>query len=238
MFSIRESAFVLLSFIDLSSYPHRKNPEAVVALYSAIRSRLPAADLQLVLKVKNGAEPAGTWVEPIQRAHPEFVTIDRPLSAWETVSLINACDCFVSLHRAEGYGRSLAEAMFLGRLALGTAWSGNTDFMTAENALMVDYHLRSVKADEYPHAANQSWADPDIGHAVCLLEHVLLAGNRGRDIASRGRRDIELSSSHRAVGVRVLNRLESIFDRVAGDQRSVLVRAEMNETKQVIVSNE
>jgi hypothetical protein len=224
-FSIRESAFVLLSFVDLSSYEHRKNPEGVVALYSLIRRRLPTTDIQLVLKVKNGGEPAGTWLAPIRLAHPDLVTIDQPLSAHETVSLINACDCFVSLHRAEGFGRGLAEAMSLGRLALGTAWSGNTDFMNSGNALVVKYQLRPVKPDEYPHAANQFWAEPDIDHAACMLERVLRDGSLGFEIAARGRRDIEVTASHRAVGLRVLNRLEDIYALMSGGNRSIEAEA-------------
>jgi glycosyltransferase involved in cell wall biosynthesis len=225
-FSIRESAFVLLSFIDLSSYEHRKNPTGVIELYSQVRSRLPAVELQLVLKVKNGTEPAGTWLEPIRLAHPEIVTIARPLTTYETTSLINACDCLVSLHRAEGFGRSLAEAMSLGRLALGTAWSGNLDFMTQGNSLMVDYQLRPVEAHEYPYAMDQYWAEPNIDHAASLLEQVLRSPSRGRDIAARGRRDIDLSSGHRAVGVRVLDRLRYIFDQTwkcAGTKRQQTV---------------
>ncbi len=65
--------------------------------------------------------------------------IATPLDTLATRSLINACDCFVSLHRAEGFGRGLGEAMALGRLAMGTGWSGNVDFMTAENSLLVDH---------------------------------------------------------------------------------------------------
>jgi hypothetical protein len=144
------------------------------------------------------------------------VTIERPLTGFETRSLINACDCFVSMHRAEGFGRGLAEAMSLGRLTLGTGWSGNVDFMTPENSLLVDYTLRPLKPGEYPHADGQEWAEPDVRHAARLVEQVLRSETQGREIAARGKRDIDLSCSFRSVGVRTLNRLQEICSNVTG----------------------
>jgi hypothetical protein len=215
-FGIRESSFVFLNFFDLSSYASRKNPEAVLEVYRIVRERLPSADIQLVLKVKDGGKSAADWVQPIREAHPELVTIERPLTGFETRSLINACDCFVSMHRAEGFGRGLAEAMSLGRLTLGTGWSGNVDFMTPENSLLVDYTLRPLKPGEYPHADGQEWAEPDVRHAARLVEQVLRSETQGREIAARGKRDIDLSCSFRSVGVRTLNRLQEICSNVTG----------------------
>ena len=71
----------------------------------------------------------------------------------------------MSLHRAEGFGRGLGEAMALGRLALGTGWSGNVDFMTEKNSLLVRHRMVKLKRDEYPHWQGQSWAEPDLDHA-------------------------------------------------------------------------
>jgi hypothetical protein len=132
------------------------------------------------------------------------------MTAQETRSLINACDCFVSLHRAEGFGRGTGEAMFLGRLAMGTAWSGNLDYMTTENSLSVRYRLIPVGADEYPHGEGQVWAEADVGHAVELLEGVIADPARARALAARGRRDIRLGHGFRAVGTRVMRRVQEI----------------------------
>src|SRR5262249_11849697 len=144
-FGIRESAFVILHFFDLSSYTSRKNPDAVLTMFKAIRQKREFDDIQLVLKVKEGDKDAGEWLRRIGDQAPEAHLISRPLTALETKSLINACDCFVSLHRSEGFGRGTGEAMFLGRLAMATAWSGNLDYMTNENSLLVDYGLVPVQ---------------------------------------------------------------------------------------------
>src|SRR6202035_2975524 len=117
-FGIRESAFVLLHFVDLSSFASRKNPEAVLALFEAVRDRREFGDIQLVIKAKNADEDAEDWIGPIRRRVPEARVLTTPLSALETRSLINCCDCFASLHRSEGFGRCTGEAMFLGKLAM------------------------------------------------------------------------------------------------------------------------
>src|SRR6185437_4750059 len=158
-FGIRESAFVFLHFFDLSSYAARKNPMAVIELYEAVKARRPHDDVQLVLKVKKGAEREEDCLLPLRERLPNAVFVSELLDTFETHSLIAACDCFVSLHRGEGFGRGPAEAMFIGKLALATGWSGNLDFMTPDTSLLVDYRLVDVASGEYPHSDGQQWAE-------------------------------------------------------------------------------
>lgn len=208
-FGIRESSFVLLTFLDLTSYAARKNPHAAVDLARRLWAEAPLRDLHLVLKVKNGDQGADAWAAEF-KGDPRLTVIDTPLDSVAARSLINCCDCFVSLHRAEGFGRGLGEAMALGKLALGTGWSGNLDFMTAENSLLVGHRPVKLKRDDYPHAQGQSWAEPDVTHAVTLLRPFLDDASRGRALAERGRRDVLISHGHRAVGLRILARLREI----------------------------
>ena len=208
-FGIRESAFVLLYFFDLSSYSSRKNPDAVLALLDRIRRDDPYRDVQLVLKVKNVERGAEEWAAGMAD-DPQVKVIATPLDTRGIRSLIAACDCFVSLHRAEGFGRGLGEAMALGRLALGTDWSGNVDFMTERNSLLVRHNLVPLRPDEYPHWQGQSWADPDVDHAWSLLRPVMDDPDRGRAIARQGQVDVLRTHGNRAVGLRILDRLESI----------------------------
>jgi glycosyltransferase involved in cell wall biosynthesis len=227
-FGIRESAFVLLHFFDLSSYASRKNPLAVLELARRLRAEQPFLDLQLVLKVKNIEAGAQAWAAQL---HPEpwIRVIDTPLDSVATRSLINACDCFVSLHRAEGFGRGLGEAMALGRLALGTGWSGNMDFTTATNSLLVRSTLVALQPDEYPHWQGQSWAEPDLDHARELLRPVLADPARGRAIAERGQLDVLRGHGHRAVGLRILARLQAIA--AASPKLRVVPQAAATEAK-------
>jgi hypothetical protein len=218
-FGIRESAFTLLHFFDVSSYATRKNPEAVLALLARIRAGHPFLDIQLVLKVKDGERSAEYWTETLPPeanvggAHVKVIA--TPLDGFEVRSLVNACDCFVSLHRAEGFGRGLGEAMMLGRLAMGTGWSGNVDFMTAENSLLVRHEMVKLERDAYPHWRGQSWAEPDLDHAMALLRPVLEDPARGRAMALRGQAEVFRSHGDRAVGIRILDRLEWIVANAA-----------------------
>ena len=208
-FGMRESSFVLLHFFDVSSYAARKNPLAVLDLFRRLREADPLRDLQLVLKVKNierGAEDTAAEF----RNDPRIQVIDTPLDSVGVRSLINACDCFVSLHRAEGFGRGLGEAMALGRLALGTGWSGNLDFMTEANALLVRHVRVALKPDEYPHWQGQHWAEPDVAHAADLLAPIVRDPSRAQAIARRGQTEALRCHGHRAVGLRILARLEAI----------------------------
>ncbi len=213
-FGIRESAFVLLHSFDLSSYASRKNPQAVLDLFARLRAAHPFADLQLVLKCKNGERDAEEWAASVA-ADPQIKVIARPLDSLGMRSLINACDVLVSLHRAEGFGRGLGEAMALGRLAMGTGWSGNVDFMTAENSLLVRHAMTPLAEGDYPHWQGQSWAEPDIDHAVSLLAPVLADPSRGAAMAQRGRLDALRSHGNRAVGLRMLARIEALIARPA-----------------------
>jgi glycosyltransferase involved in cell wall biosynthesis len=208
-FGIRESAFMFLNFFDLSSYASRKNPEAVLTMFEILRAAAPYRDMVMVLKVKNGERGAEEWAKEVA-ADAQIKVIATPLDTLGVRSLINACDCFVSLHRAEGFGRGLGEAMALGKLVLGTGWSGNVDFMTAENSLLVKHGMRALAPDDYPFAEGQSWAEPDVDHACALVDPVLDDASRGAARARLGQADVLRTHGNRAVGVRILARLEAI----------------------------
>src|SRR3546814_12429317 len=92
------------------------------------------------------------------------VLINRQMDDNDTKNLLRCCDCFVSLHRSEGFGRGLAEAMYLGKPVIATRYSGNLDFMDERTAYLVDHELVPVQTGEYPFAEGQHWAD-EIGRA-------------------------------------------------------------------------
>ncbi len=217
-FGISESAFVLLTMFDLGSYASRKNPGAVLDLFEMLCRSHPLLDLNLVLKVKDGewdaAERAGPWAERAA-SNPRIRVLTEPLDGHGIRSLLQACDVFVSLHRAEGFGRGLGEAMALRRVAMATGWSGNLDFMTERTALLVRHRLLPVRRGAYPHGRGQSWAEPDLSHAASLLEPLLAAharsdGRAAAALAARGQAAVLHSHGHRAVGLRILDRLEQI----------------------------
>ncbi len=209
-FGMRESAFVFLHFFDTTSYASRKNPMAVVEMFRRLRARHPLADIQLVLKMKTAESMAEHWRARLAALLPEAVLFDQVLSAHETQSLIGNCDCFVSLHRSEGFGRGLGEAMAMGRLALGTRWSGNMDFMSDSDSLLIDCELVPVGPGEYPEWEGQSWAEPSIDHAVALTDGIWDDVARAERLRRAAQTAALARSGDKAVGVRILECVRTI----------------------------
>ena len=209
-FGIREAAFVLLSFFDTTSYVDPKNPYASIDLFKRLRRRRPFADIQLVLKAKSGHEPAAEWQCPETEGQAGILFLSDKLSAHATRSLIAAADCLVSLHRSEGFGRGIGEAMWLRRLAMATGWSGNMDFTTTENSLLVHHTLVPVGESQYPYWQGQEWAEPDIDHALWLAEKAIDDPSRVRALTRIAHLDAQRLAGHRAVGLRMLSRIEAI----------------------------
>ena len=117
----------------------------------------------------------------------------------------------MSLHRAEGFGLAMAEAMWLGKPVIATGYSGNLDFMTAENSLLVDYQLVPIGRGRRPYPADGEWADPDIEHAASLMRQVFDDPDAAR--ATRGQRRQRTSgrrTRREAAGRSCHRRLEAI----------------------------
>jgi glycosyltransferase involved in cell wall biosynthesis len=212
-FNIPESAYAFLFFFDFRSYAARKNPEAVVKAFAKLVAKRPDADVCLVVKV-NGAQQYPLQVQKVREAlaplDGRFILIEDTVSDNEVKNLVRCCDCFVSLHRAEGFGRGLSEAQFLGKPVIATGYSGNLDFTTPENALLVDFRLVPVLEGEYPHWENQVWADPDIEQAAAYMIRLVDKPEFGRALGRRASSEIRAQLSYRAVGNRYRERLEEI----------------------------
>ncbi|OYQ31560.1 hypothetical protein CHU95_20680 [Niveispirillum lacus] len=180
---IREGVFMFACAFDGLSGMSRKNPQAAVA---AFRGAFPAGDEPVAMVVKGmraaaAGEEAYRQLEQACRQDPRIRLIDGTLSRSDMLGLLLAADCFVSLHRAEGFGRCIAEAMLLGKPVIVTGYSGNMDFTLPGTAALVDHDCRPVEAGEYPYAEGMIWAEPDIAHATWWMRHVLLEhGNRSR----------------------------------------------------------
>ncbi len=209
-----ESAFIFLFFFDYSSYMARKNPFATLEAFNRLVEKNPGAPFHLVLKHK-GADTATAaskkrFEDAIAPHRDQVLVIDQTLSDNEVKNLVRAADCFVSLHRSEGFGRGLAEAMACGVPVVGTGYSGNMDFMSQDNAWLVDHKLIPVGLDEYPQAEGQHWAEPSIDHAVELMEQVWNDRAMARERAHRAQLDLRREFAPLPIGLRYLERLEMI----------------------------
>lgn len=214
-FEIPESDYVFLYFFDVRSYPHRKNPQAVIEAFRKLLSLKPFARARLVMKI-NGAQLVPKLMAELRESisdvmHSVTLLCDL-MSDNETKNLVRCCDCFLSLHRSEGFGRGMAEAMYLGKPVIATAYSGNMDFTSADTTFLVPYNLISVVEGAYPHWQNQVWADPDVDVATAYMAKLLVDPQIGRILGARASRHIRTKFGYRATGIRCRHRLEQIAE--------------------------
>ncbi len=206
--------FLFLYVFDFNSYLARKNPLAVI---DAFQRAFPAGDdsVGLVLKTMNsrGSNPA--WDEFTQRceADPRIVLLQRTLDREVVLGLVNACDAYVSLHRSEGFGRTLAEAMLLGKPVVGTGFSGNADFLTSDTGYPVKWKKRAVAVGEYPFVENDDgawWAEPDVSHAARQMRAARSAA--GSEWALQLPQQVHDTFSPRVIGERMETSLRARFE--------------------------
>lgn len=211
-FGIPEDAFVFLFFFDFSSYIHRKNPSAVIEAFREIQDKRPNHNACLVIKVKGSEREQPLYQQLLQdlgRVQGRVVVIERMLDDSEIKSLLYLSDCFVSLHRTEGFGFGLIWAMYLGKVVIGTGYSGNMDYMNELNSCIVPFSLKKVGRGEYPFYEDQDWAEPDVTAAATFMSALLDMPENGRKIGEIASRHIRTHFSYRACGLRYHKRLQS-----------------------------
>lgn len=202
--------FVFLFVFDFFSTLQRKNPVGLVEAFT--RAFAPGEGPRLVLKAMNGSFRPRAVDELRWRIgdRPDIQLIDQHVDRQTYAALIARCDCYVSLHRAEGHGITLAEAMALGKPVIATGYSGNLEFMTPTNSYLVDYTLARVGKDADMYPADGTWAEPDLDHAATLMRQVWERPDEARATGERARREVTERFSPKAVGAIARRRLERL----------------------------
>ena len=164
--------FTFLFCCDLASGFERKNPLAVVRGFR--RAFSPGAGPRLVIKTVNGGAAPAAWarLQLAAEGRSDIAIRDGYESTERQRALMTAADCYVSLHRAEGYGLTLAEAMAVGRPVIGTGYSGNLEFMTDDTSELVPYEMTRVPFGCVPYPANALWAEPDTDAAAQAMQRL------------------------------------------------------------------
>ncbi len=221
---VRQHAFLFLFAFDFHSHLARKNPLAVI---EAFRRAFPTRrDVALVLKTSRGQVMPLEFSEVLLacQGQPNIHIVREVLSRMEMYDLLRLCDAYVGLHRSEGFGLPLAEAMALGKPVIATGYSANVDFMNETNSYPVRYRMVAIEEDHGPYRKGAEWADPDVEHAAEQLRRVVEEPEAARAVAERARADMARFFSPQAVGQQMRDRLNAIVRRgvALGDPRFVL----------------
>jgi glycosyltransferase involved in cell wall biosynthesis/SAM-dependent methyltransferase len=208
--------FAFLFLFDFYSTLQRKNPLGLVEAFT--RAFDPGEGPQLVLKSHNGDFKPERLARLREAAgdRPDIHIVDQFLTAAEMAALMRRADCYVSLHRAEGFGLTLGETMALGKPVIATGFSANLDFMTAENSYLVRHRETLVGPEGENYPAHGTWAEPDLDHAAQLMREVWEHQDEARARGARAQREIAEHFSLERVGLVARERLKRL---AAGHRR-------------------
>ena len=218
-FGLRDSDYLFLLNFDAGSIVERKNPLAAV---EAFEQAFPHGEEKagLVIKTRNVTQIGPNadrrhWEQTVKRIGNDrrIKVIDATLPDDAMAGLYSITDCYLSLHRSEGFGYGPAEAMYWGKPTIVTAFSGVCDFCTESTAKLVDYELVAVKPKEYPYIDTEGshfWAQPNVrtarGHMRMLYENP----DSGVELGKQGQRLVRERYSERALSQRYVARLTEL----------------------------
>ena len=199
--------FVFFFAFDYLSDVARKNPLGLIEAFR--RAFTPADRVELVIKsIHSSFDGKGAAIvrAAADRAVAEGARvriIDETLPRAQVLQLLRNCHCYASLHRAEGFGLLLAEAMALGKPVIATGYSGNADFMNPDNSLLVNHSIVDVGPGHGDYESHQRWADPDLDHAASLMRRVANDSGLAARIGGHAREDVTRILHPAAVGMTI-----------------------------------
>lgn len=202
--------FLYLFSFDYFSIFERKNPIGVVEAFK--RAFAPGAGPSLLIRSINGDHhtTAREILNGSAVGRADIRIVDGYVSPAERDALMAACDCYVSLHRSEGLGLTMAEAMAFGKPVIATGYSGNLTFMDERNSYLVRYGMTTVPRNCDPYTPGVEWADPDLDHAAELMRHVYDHPQEAHSVGQQASRDLRERHSLDRTAQFVAERLQQI----------------------------
>jgi len=208
-FGLHPAKFLFLFMFDMGSVMERKNPLGLIrAFRKAFR---PDEPVQLAIKMSRGESRPANRAKLLAAAKDAGITvIDQVMTREQSFGLLAASDCYVSLHRAEGVGFSLAEAMLMGKPTIATGYSGNLDFMSPQTSVLVKCGRVAIDEEIPPYAVGSVWGAPDEDDAARCLRWVHDHPTEAWAMGRRARESARVLLSPIAAGARMVKRLEQI----------------------------
>jgi glycosyltransferase involved in cell wall biosynthesis len=198
---------------DFDSHVARKNPDAVIEAFKLAFPGPSSIPVTLVIKSINSERHEKEWscLKNKIGGDSRILQIHEVLPHSINTALMKCCDCYVSLHRSEGFGLTLAEAMLIGKTVITTGYSGNMDFTTSATALLVDYELVSVQPGDYPFSRGEMWAEPNVQQACEYMQELVEDSTFAQSLAQKGEELIRTSFSTKTIGDRYKKRLSNLL---------------------------
>jgi glycosyltransferase involved in cell wall biosynthesis len=210
-FGLPKDRFIFLFMFDFHSFMERKNPLGLVRAFKRAFSRQD--NVLLILKCSHSDLcPADLHALQAESRDANIRITDCNLNREQVRRLLHSCDCYVSLHRAEGFGLTMAEAMTMAKPVIATGYSGNMDFMTAENSFLVRHRLIPIEKVHGPYKRGFLWADPDLDHAAALMRQVYENYDSVRGVGIRAQQEILATLRPEVVGRQFAARLDRLSE--------------------------
>lgn len=202
--------YMFMFSFDFNSTVERKNPIGVIGAFTEAFG--PNEGPVLVIKTINGNRHRNELehLRYLVRGRSDITIFDGFLPADERDAWVLSCDCYVSLHRCEGFGLTMAEAMAQGKPVIATRYSANLDFMDDSTGYLVDYTPWELETATGPYPAGTIWAQPDQQHAARLMRHVWLNQLEAKAVGEAARKHIAETRTAERLARFVVQRLEEI----------------------------
>jgi len=205
-------AYIFTFVFNFFSRIERKNPMGVIDSFKAAFK--PHESAHLVIKCLNSDFSADHFHTLERMTEGQHISIcDDEWPRAQMVDLMAATDCYVSLHRAEGVGLPIGDAMAAGKPVIATGWSGNMDFMNVSNSFPVRFRLMELETDVGHYPKGSIYAEPDLEHAAELMRYVFERREEGARRGNIARAEIRAWYSEITAGKAIASRLELISQR-------------------------
>lgn len=191
--NIEQDEFVFLFNFDFHSVYERKNPEAILkAFESAFKQNDKVRLILKTIHAKNNCPNFQRLQSLIENMtiKGKVTLLTENMERNEFMNIMNASDSYISLHRSEGIGLGMMEAMSIGKPVIATRYGGNLDFMNRENSLLVDYNLTAVKDTTGPYQAGWMWADADVQQAATYMSQLYNDQNFAKQLGQKAKSSI------------------------------------------------
>lgn len=210
-----EDCFNFLFVFDYNSLIERKNPIGLIDAYEKAFG-LNNEKVKLILKTSLSNQHGKSKRKVMERIgnNTSIIYKEEMLRRPELLALMNKADCYISLHRSEGFGLTIAEAMALGKPVITTGYSGNLDFTHVNNSYLVKYKMLKHEVDLSVLPKNNYWSEPDTEHAAELMKFVFENQEHAAEIGRKGKEDIQTYFSLEAIGNRMKTRLDIIEGKI------------------------